>query len=197
MATPAEQIKQLRELTGAGVLDAKRALEKANGDFAQAAAALKAKGLAAAAKKAERVARQGLIETYLHAGGQVGALLELNCETDFVARTPDFQELAHDLALQIVATNPKYISPEDIPAATREQQQLAFAAQATADGKTGTLVDKIVQGKMENYFKETCLLRQPFIRDENTTIHELIQSKIAKLAENIVVRRFTRFELGE
>jgi elongation factor Ts len=197
MATTAEQIKKLRDQTGAGVLDAKRALEKADGDFAQAAAALKAKGLAAAAKKAERIARQGLIETYTHAGGKVGAMLEINCETDFVARTPDFQQLAHDLALQIVATNPKYVSPEDIPAATREQQEAAFAAQAASDGKAGALMDKIVQGKMEGYFRETCLLRQLFIRDENTTVHDLIQSNIAKLGENIVVRRFARFELGE
>lgn len=197
MAISPDQIKKLRELTGAGVLDAKRALEDANGDFDKAALVLKAKGLATAAKKADRVARQGLIETYVHAGGKVGAMLELNCETDFVARTPDFQELAHDLALQIVATNPKYVSPQDIPAEIRERQQQEFAAQAKAEGKTGALVDKIVQGKMEKYFKETCLLLQPFIRDDSTTINDLVQAKIAKLGENIVVRRFARFELGE
>ncbi len=199
MAISADQIKKLRELTGAGVLDAKRALENANGDFDKAAQVLKAKGVAAAAKKADRVARQGLIETYVHAGGKIGAMLELNCETDFVARTPDFQGLAHDLALQIVAANPKYVSPQDIPAEIREKQQEEFAAQAKAEGKTGALVDKIVQGKMENYFKETCLLQQPFIRDEskNTTINDLVQAKITKLGENIVVRRFARFELGE
>ncbi len=199
MAISADQIKKLRELTGAGVLDAKRALENANGDFDKAAQVLKAKGMAAAAKKSDRVARQGLIETYVHAGGKIGAMLELNCETDFVARTPDFQGLAHDLALQIVAANPKYVSPQDIPAEIREKQQEEFAAQAKAEGKTGALVDKIVQGKMENYFKETCLLQQPFIRDEskNTTINDLVQAKITKLGENIVVRRFARFELGE
>lgn len=197
MAISTDQIKKLRELTGAGVLDAKRALENANGDFDKAAQVLKAKGMAAAAKKSDRVARQGLIETYVHAGGKIGAMLELNCETDFVARTSDFQELAHDLALQIVATNPKYISPQDIPAELREKQQEEFAAQAKAEGKTGALVDKIVRGKMESYFKETCLLQQPFIRDENSTINDLVQAKIAKLAENIVIRRFARFELGE
>lgn len=199
MAISADQIKKLRELTGAGVLDAKRALENANGDFDKAAQVLKAKGVAVAAKKSDRVARQGLIETYVHAGGKIGAMLELNCETDFVARTPDFQGLAHDLALQIVAANPKYVSPQDIPAEIREKQQEEFAAQAKAEGKTGALVDKIVQGKMENYFKETCLLQQPFIRDEskNTTINDLVQAKITKLGENIVVRRFARFELGE
>ncbi len=199
MAISADQIKKLRELTGAGVLDAKRALENANGDFDKATQVLKAKGMAVAAKKSERVARQGLIETYVHAGGKIGAMLELNCETDFVARTPDFQGLAHDLALQIVAANPKYVSPQDIPAEIREKQQEEFAAQAKAEGKTGALVDKIVQGKMENYFKETCLLQQPFIRDEskNTTINDLVQAKITKLGENIVVRRFARFELGE
>ncbi len=197
MAISLDQIKKLRELTGAGVLDAKRALEDANGDFDKAAQVLKAKGLATAAKKADRVARQGLIETYVHAGGKVGSMLELNCETDFVARTPDFQELAHDLALQIVATNPKYVSPQDIPAEIRERQQQEFAAQAKAEGKTGALVDKIVQGKMEKYFTETCLLLQPFIRDDSTTINALVQAKIVKLGENIVVRRFARFELGE
>ncbi len=197
MAISLDQIKKLRELTGAGVLDAKRALEDANGDFDKAAQVLKAKGLATAAKKADRVARQGLIETYVHAGGKVGSMLELNCETDFVARTPDFQELAHDLALQIVATNPKYVSPQDIPAEIRERQQQEFAAQAKAEGKTGALVDKIVQGKMEKYFTETCLLLQPFIRDDSTTINDLVQAKIVKLGENIVVRRFARFELGE
>src|SRR5574341_1080472 len=197
MAISTDQIKKLRELTGAGVLDAKRALENANGDFDKAAQVLKAKGMAAAAKKSDRVARQGLIETYVHAGGKIGAMLELNCETDFVARTSDFQELAHDLALQIVATNPKYISPQDIPAELREKQQEEFAAQAKAEGKTGALVDKIVRGKMESYFKETCLLQQPFIRDENSTINDLVQAKIAKLAENIVIRRFARFGLGE
>jgi elongation factor Ts len=197
MAITADQIKKLRELTGAGVLDAKRTLEKHSGNFDDAVAELRAKGLAAAAKKTERTARQGLIETYVHGEGRVGAMLELNCETDFVARTPDFRELAHEIALQIVAANPKYVSPEDIPASIREEQGKIFAEGARAEGKSAGLIDKIVQGKMENFYKETCLIRQPFIRDESVTVHDLIQSKIAKLGENIVVRRFARFELGE
>ncbi len=196
MAITADQIKKLRELTGAGVLDCKRTLEKHNGDFDQAAAELKAKGVAAAAKKAERVARQGLIETYVHSD-RLATMLEINCETDFVARTPDFQQLAHDIALQIAAANPKYVSPDDIPADVREQQQTLYVEGAKAEGKSGSLIDKIVQGKMENYYKEVCLLRQPFIRDDSVTIHDLIQAQIAKLGENIVVRRFVRYELGE
>lgn len=197
MNISADQIKKLRELTGAGVLDAKRTLEEHNGNFDKALAVLKEKGLKAAAKKADRIARQGLVETYIHAGGKIGAMLELNCETDFVARTPDFRELAHDLALQIVATKPLYVSPDDIPPAALEELKKTYAAAAVAEGKTSVLADKIVQGKIESYYQEVCLLRQPFIRDEGMTIHDLVQSKIAKLGENIVVRRFARFELGE
>ncbi len=201
MAISTDQIKKLRELTGAGVLDAKHALEQANGDFDQAAAVLRAKGQASVAKKAERTAAQGLIDTYVHsdmlAGGKVGAMLELNCETDFVARTPEFQQLAHDLVLHIAAVNPKYISVEDIPAEERERAEADFKAQAETEGKKGALVEKIVQGKMENYYRDRCLLRQPFIRDESITIQDLVQSVAMKMRENIVVRRFARFQLGE
>ncbi len=197
MTTTTDQIKRLREMTGAGVLDAKRALEEHRGDFDKALAVLREKGLKAAAKKATRVAREGLIETYVHGAGKIGVLLEINCETDFVARTPDFRQLAHDVALQIAATNPKYISPDDIPSDARAEQQRIFAEAAAAEGKSPAIADKIVQGKMESWFKETCLLRQAFIRDDSVSIHDLIQSQIAKLGENIVVRRFARFELGE
>ena len=197
MSIAAEQIKKLRELTGAGVLDAKRALENAAGDFDKAADVLKAKGIAAAAKKSERVARQGLVQSYIHAGGKVGALLELNCETDFVARTQEFSELAHDLALQIVAAKARYVSSDDIPLETREELRRVFAAQAESEGKKGDLVNKIVEGKLTSYYKDNCLLNQPFIRDESQTILDLVKAKIAKLGENIVVRRFSRFELGE
>ncbi|MCL4489775.1 MAG: elongation factor Ts [Chloroflexi bacterium] len=201
MAIPTEQIKKLRELTGAGVLETKHALEQANGDFDQAAAVLRAKGQARAEKKAERAATQGLIETYvhsdIHSAGKVGAMLELNCETDFVARTAEFQQLAHDLVLHIAATNPKYISPNDIPTSVREQAESDFRAQVESEGKKGPLVDKIIQGKMESYFKDHCLLRQPFIRDESITIQDLVQSVAMKMRENIVVRRFVRYQLGE
>jgi elongation factor Ts len=197
MAATAEQIKKLRELTGAGVLDAKRTLEEHNGDFAKALAILKEKGLKAAAKKTERVAKQGLVETYVHGGGKIGVMVEVNCETDFVARTPDFQQLAHDLALQIAASNPKYVSKEDIPAEAIEAQKKIFADAASAEGKPANIVEKIVQGKLESFYKNSCLLLQPFVRDDKMAVSDLIQVAITKLGENIVIRRFTRFELGE
>lgn len=197
MTVTAEQIKRLRELTGAGVLDAKRTLEEHKGDFDKALAILKEKGLKAAEKKAERVTKQGLIETYVHAGGKIGVMLEINCETDFVAATNEFKQLAHDLALQIAASRPRYVSMNDVPADVVDAQKKIFADAARAEGKPEALVEKITQGKTEAFFKETVLLRQPFIRDEALTIQDLVQSVIAKLGENIVVKRFVRYELGE
>jgi elongation factor Ts len=197
MVATTEQIKKLRELTGAGVLDAKRTLEQYNGDFDKALAVLKEKGLKAAEKKAERVARQGVIESYVHAGGKIGVLVEVNCETDFVAATNEFKQLAHDLALQIAASKPRYVSVSDIPAEELEAQKKIYADAARAEGKPEALIEKIVQGKVDAVLNETVLLRQPFIRDESLTVHDLIQSVIAKVGENIVVRRFVRFELGE
>jgi elongation factor Ts len=197
MSASAEQIKRLRELTGAGVLDAKRTLEEFNGDFDKALAVLKEKGLKAAEKKAERVAKQGLIETYAHGGGRIGVVVEVNCETDFVAATNEFRKLAHDLALQIAATKPQYVSMDDIPADIVEAQKKIFADAALAEGKPANIVERIVQGKIETFFKEAVLLRQSFIRDDKQTIQDLIQSVVAILGERIVVKRFTRFELGE
>ena len=197
MTASAEQIKKLRELTGAGVLDAKRTLEQYDGDFDKALAALKEKGLKAAEKKAERVAKQGLIETYVHAGGKIGVMVEVNCETDFVAATNEFRELAHNLALQIAASKPIYVSMGDVPADVLEAQKKIFADAAVAEGKPANIVERIVQGKTEAFFKESVLLRQPFIRDDALTIQDLVQSVIAKLGENIVIKRFVRFELGE
>jgi len=197
MTATAEQIKRLRELTGAGVLDAKRTLEQYDGDFDKALAVLKEKGLKAAEKKAERTAKQGLIETYAHAGGKIGVMVEVNCETDFVAATNEFRELAHNLALQIAASKPLYVSMGDVPANVLEEQKKIFADAALAEGKPANIVEKIVQGKTDAFFKAVVLLRQPFIRDDALTIQDLIQSVIAKLGENIVVKRFTRFELGE
>ncbi len=197
MAATAEQIKKLRELTGAGVLDAKRTLEEHDGDFDKALAILKEKGMKAAAKKTERVAKQGLIETYVHAGRRLGVIVEINCETDFVAATKEFRELAHDVALQIAATNPKYVSQADVPANVVEEQKKIFADAAAAEGKPTHIIEKIVAGKLESFYKESCLLLQPFVRDDKSTVHDLIQSTVAKLQENIVVRRFSRFELGE
>lgn len=201
MAATAEQIKKLRELTGAGVLDAKRTLEQMNGDFDKAVAVLKAKGLAAAEKKSERKATEGAVVTYvhsdIHSSGKLGAMVEVNCETDFVARTEEFQQLAHDLALQVAAMNPKYVTPEDLPAQTREELQRGFAAQAEGEEKQGPVAERIVQGKMENYLKENCLMRQSFVRDESVTVQDLVQSVAVKMGERIVVRRFARFQLGE
>ncbi len=196
MPVTTEEIKKLRELTGAGVLETKRELETANGDFDKALAVLKEKSMARAEKKAEREARQGLIETYIHAGGRIGTLLELNCETDFVARTDDFKTLAHNLALQIAATKPLYVSIADIPASVVEERKKVFADAALAEGKKPEIVEKIVAGKLEGFYRESCLLSQPFIRDDSQTIQDLVKVTIGKLGENIVVRRFARFELG-
>jgi len=197
MNASAEQIKKLRELTGAGVLDAKRTLEQYNGDFDKALAVLREKGLKAAEKKAERIAKQGLVETYVHGGGKIGVVVEVNCETDFVAATNEFRQLAHDLALQIAASKPLYVSLDDIPAHVVAEQKKIFADAALAEGKPANIIEKIVQGKTDAFFKQVVLLRQPYIRDDTLTIHDLIQSTIAKLGENIVVKRFARFELGE
>ena len=197
MNASAEQIKKLRELTGAGVLDAKRTLEQYNGDFDKALAVLREKGLKAAEKKAERIAKQGLVETYVHGGGKIGVVVEVNCETDFVAATNEFRQLAHDLALQIAASEPLYVSLDDIPAHVVAEQKKIFADAALAEGKPANIIEKIVQGKTDAFFKQVVLLRQPYIRDDTLTIHDLIQSTIAKLGENIVVKRFARFELGE
>lgn len=195
-AINAEQIKKLRELTGAGVLDAKRTLEEHHGDFDKALAILKEKGLKTAEKKAERVAKQGLIETYVHGGGKLGVMVEVNCETDFVAALNEFHELVHNIALQIAATKPEYVAVEDIPTTVIEEKKKVFTEAALAEGKPAHIVEKIVNGKLEAYYKEACLLRQTFIRDEQQTIQDLIQATIAKVGENIVVKRFVRYELG-
>jgi elongation factor Ts len=194
MAITVDMVRELRQRTGAGVLDCRNALEEAGGDFDKAATLLRKKGLAIAAKKAEREANEGLVEAYVHGGGRLGVLLELNCETDFVARTPDFRELAHDLAMQIAATNPRYLTPQDIPADVVESQRQREREQVEGD-KPDEVVERILEGKVKKYYQEVCLMEQPFIKDEGVIIAELITSKIAKLGENIKVRRFARFEL--
>ncbi len=195
--TTTEQIKQLRDQTGAGVLEAKRVLDQSDGDFQKALSILKAKGLAAADKKAERAAREGVIECYVHAGGRVGVIVELNCETDFVARLDIFKQLAHDIALQVAANSPRYISTDDIPAEVLAERSKTFEEATRAEGKAEAIIPKIVQGKLEKYFTEVCLYRQPFIKDESITIEELVKTAIAQTKENIVVRRFVRYALGE
>ena len=194
MAITVDMVKELRGRTGAGVLDCRNALEEVGGDFDKAATLLRKKGLAIAAKKAEREAKEGLVEAYIHGGGRLGVLLELNCETDFVARTADFRELAHDLAMQIAATNPQYLTPEDIPTDVLEGQRRREREQV-GGGKPEEVVERILEGKLKKYYQEVCLLEQPFIKDEGVSIRELMTAKIAKLGENIKVRRFARFEL--
>jgi elongation factor Ts len=197
MATTTEQIKKLREETGAGILDAKKTLDEMGGDYDKALSILKAKGIAKAEKKAaERTAKDGAIETYVH-NGKVGVMVELNCETDFVARTPQFKEAAHAVALQIAAMNPKYVSTEDIPAQELEAQKKTFTDATLAEGKPANIVDKIVQGKLDKYFGEVVLLRQPYIKDDKQTIEDIVKSASAQTGEKIVVRRFTRYALGE
>jgi elongation factor Ts len=197
MEISATQVKELREATGAGVLECRKALEQNNGDYEKAVALLKEKGLAKAAKKAERAVKDGRVEVYAHPGNRVGVMLEVNCESDFVARTEDFKVLVHDLALHIAFSNPAYIRPEDVPTDALEAQRAKFRAEAVATGKPENVLDKIVQGKLDKYYDEVCLLRQPFVKDDKVTVGDLVTAGIAKIGENIVVRRFVRYELGE
>jgi elongation factor Ts len=195
MVITVDMVKELRERTGAGVLDCRNALEEVDGNFEEAEKLLKKKGLAVAAKKAEREANDGLVEAYIHAGGKLGVLVELNCETDFVARTEDFRELAHDVAMQVAGANPQYVAPEDIPEDVLERERQRQRDEI-GDDKPEEIVQKIVEGKLSKYYQEVCLLEQPFIKDGEITVRDLMTSKIAKLGENIKVRRFARFEMG-
>ena len=197
MEVSIEQIRALREETGAGVLDAKNALIKADGDFDEAVDALRQKGLAQAQKRADREANEGVIELYSHLGKRVGVMLELNSETDFVARNDQFQELAHDLALHIAAMDPRYVSREDVPEKDVEREMAVLRAQAEKEGKPEHILDKIVSGRLDKFYKETVLLEQPFVKDESKTVEQLINENIGILGENIVLRRFVRYELGE
>jgi elongation factor Ts len=192
----AQMVKELRQATGAGVLDCKEALQASEGDFDRAATYLREKGLAAAAKRAEREADEGLIGSYIHAGSKVAALVELNCETDFVARTDEFQELAHDLAMQVVAAKPLYLNRTDVPQAVVEQEMSVYHAQMADSGKPAQIIERIVQGKLDKFYEEVVLLEQPFIKDPSVTVGEMVQQKNALLGENLVVRRFARFEVG-
>ena len=197
MATSSEQIKQLREQTGAGVLDCKRALDETNGSFEKAVEILRNKGLAAAAKKADRDASEGLIGNYVHMGSKVAAIVEVNCESDFVARTEQFQTLTRDLAMQIVATSPLYVRREEVPAEIADKQRAVYREELVDSDKPADIIEKIVEGKLDKYFKEICLLEQPFIKDGGVSVGYLVTDSIAKLGENIVVRRFARLEVGE
>ncbi len=196
MEITAAMVKELRAATGAGVLDCRKALETSGGNAEQAAALLREKGLAAAAKKATREANEGMIGSYIHMGSKVGALIEVDCESDFVARTADFQTLAKDLAMQVVAARPGWVRREDIPAAVIEQQIANYKEEAAAANKPAEMIDRIVDGKLAKFYEESVLLEQPFIKDESVKVGDLISQAIAKLGENIVVRRFSRLEVG-
>jgi elongation factor Ts len=193
----AEMVKELRGVTGAGVLDAKKALESTGGDFDKAVDLLREKGAARAAKRADRAANEGIIELYAHPGNRIGVILELNCETDFVARGEDFQNLAHELALQIAAAAPKYISRDDVVTDELDREIAVLKAQAVAEGKPEQIVEKIVTGRLSKFYEEMCLLEQPYVKDESVKVSDMITDVIRKTGENIIVRRFARFELGE
>ncbi|MBP2642452.1 MAG: Elongation factor Ts [Firmicutes bacterium] len=193
----AEMVKELRERTGAGMMDCKKALTETQGDMDKAVDFLREKGLAAAAKRAGKVAAEGVIEAYIHGGGRIGVLLELNCETDFVAKTDDFKALARDIAMQVAASNPSYVRKEEVPAEVLEHEREVLRAQALNEGKPANIAEKMVQGRVEKYYKEVCLLEQPYIKDPDKTVSQLISEKIAKIGENISVRRFVRYQVGE
>ncbi len=197
MAVTMEQVKELRAATGAGIMDCKNALVEANGDFDKAVEILRKKGLAKAAKRASRTASEGIIELYSHGGGRVGVMVEVNCETDFVARSDAFRKLAHEIALQIAAMSPRYISEKDIPEEVLEHERGIAREQALREGKPEKIVDRIVEGRLKKFKDEVCLLNQAYIRDDKITIADLINQNIAAIGENIVVRRFVRWELGE
>lgn len=192
-----EQVRELRERTGAGVMDCKKALIEAGGDMEKAIVILREKGLAKAAKKVGRTTAEGIIDAYIHGEGRIGVLVEVNCETDFVARNEEFRSLVKDIAMQIAASNPKYISRNDVPQEVLEREKEILKAQAINEGKPAHIVDKIVEGRLEKFFEENCLLEQPFIKDPDKKVSELIMEKIALLGENITVTRFVRFERGE
>jgi len=198
MASSAEQVKELRERTGAGVMDCKAALEASKGDMQGAIEHLRKKGLADAAKKAHREAKDGVVASYIHPGSKIGVLVEVNCETDFVARTDDFQQLVKDLAMQVAAANPSYVSREDVPGAVVEKEREIYRQQMADQKKPAQVVDKIVEGKLEKFFSEQCLLEQPFIKDGTgkTRIKDLVDQVNAATKEKVLVKRFARFQVG-
>lgn len=193
----AQMVKQLRDRTGAGILECKKALQETGGNMDEAVVVLRKWGLASAAKKASRSTKQGLIGSYIHAGSQIGVLVEVNCETDFVARTDEFRELVHDIAMQVAAADPKYIRREDVPAEVVEKEREIQRARVLAEGKPPQVADKIVEGRLAKFFEEVCLYDQPFIKDNTITVGDLIKTKIAKIGENITVSRFVRFKVGD
>lgn len=197
MKTDLKTIQDLREITGLGMTDCKEALVSSSGDVKKAVEILRKQGKKVATKKESRIANQGLIETYTHANGKIGVIVEINCETDFVARNPEFKEFAHDIALQIAALNPLYVKKEDVPLEVIEKEKEIIKESVKIEGKTPQVIDKIIEGKLENFFKETCLLEQDFIKDPSQKIKDILNDKIAKTGENIIIKRFQRYSLGE
>ncbi|HKS66794.1 MAG TPA: translation elongation factor Ts [Candidatus Acidoferrales bacterium] len=193
----AQQVKELRDRTGAGFSDCRAALIEANGSMEQAIDVLRKKGQAAAAKKAQRATSEGLIGSYIHAGGKIGAIVEVNCESDFVARTEDFQRLCHDIAMHVAATDPRFLRREEVTQEVLDREREIFSERAKASGKPEAIIPKIVNGQMEKFYEENCLYEQHFIKDEGVTIKELVEQAIAKMGENIAIRRFSRFKVGE
>lgn len=197
MAVSASAVKELRERTGAGMLDCKKALDETNGDITKAIELLREKGLSAAANKAGRIATEGVVESYIHAGGRIGVLVEINCETDFVAKTEQFRTFARDIAMHIAAANPKFVRREEVPADEIEKEREILKAQALNEGKPEKIVEKMVDGRISKYYEEYCLMEQSFVKDPDKTISALLNEKISSIGENISIRRFVRYELGE
>jgi elongation factor Ts len=193
----ASQVKELREKTGAPMMDCKQALTEAKGDLEEAVVLLRKKGVSVAAKKATRATSEGSVASYIHAGGKIGVLVEVNCESDFVARTEDFKELVHDIAMHIAASDPKFVRKEDVTPQDIDREKDIYRAQAAATGKPANIIEKMLAGKMEKFYEEVCLLEQPFIKDQTVSIAQLIATKVGKLGENIAVRRFARFKVGD
>jgi elongation factor Ts len=197
MAITAAMVKELREKTGAGMMDCKKALTETNGDMEKAIEYLREKGIAKAEKKADRIAAEGIVESYIHGNGRIGVLVEVNCETDFVAKTDEFKAFVKDIAMQIAAMSPKYVRREEVPSAEVEKERQILREQALQEGKPEHIVDKMVEGRLGKFYQEICLLEQAFVKDSDKTIDQLVKEQIAKIGENISIRRFVRYELGE
>ena len=197
MAVSAKEVKELREQTGAGMMDCKKALSECKGDFEEAVKLLRKKGLAAAAKRSGRAANEGLVDSYIHAGGKIGVLVEVGCETDFVARNDDFRIFVHDVAMHIAAAAPRYIKREDVPEDVIAAELEIYKEQARATGKPDNILEKIATGKLDKFYEQVCLMEQPFIRDDKLTIEQLLGELVGKIGENIIIKRFARFELGK
>lgn len=193
----AKLVKQLRDRTGAGMMDCKKALVEANGDLAEAEVVLRKRGLSAAAKKSSRATMQGVIGSYIHPGAQIGVLVEVNCESDFVARTDDFQQLVHDVSMQIAASDPRFVHRGEVPEDVLAKEREIARDRALAEGKPEKVIDRIVEGRLEKFYEDVCLIHQPFIKDNNMTVEDLIKGKISKLGENISIARFSRFKVGD